>query len=485
MEKNHDIVFDVLGNTSPFSMMGESSGYMVTVNGTSYLLECGSPIFPILGYDGISKIKGIFVTHSHEDHKRWFTDLVLFTFYNPLFKHKVKLISSEVILEEYAKNSKGALERSLSFDSKRIVDIPYDLMVEGVTTGPRSKYFINLKAAGDGSFRYQVEDREGNTIGPEKAKILINPAANRPRLLYKDDESGKWVEPESYYAFSSSTFYEKEQNVFRDEEAGLTVKAIKSSVWHGVPTIAFKFMTERSNLLFSADTVYKPALWKELCEERRPQKFEAISREKFEKSSILYGDINDFIERTWSRERYEAAMSAYDDAVVVHDVARKKSVVHTDYPDIATSPIEKLILTHNPDNLTAWRPILTSGKRLVIREGEIFEWVKDNLYPFDGDVYVHHFSCDLVGYQSEQGDYKVVEKEELLGIVSADAPEPGLMRVTLVQDICGEYFPLLTDPDKHYAVRADKQVEEVTVYPDSSSGRVVKNLRGRHPWKRS
>ena len=40
-----DIIFDVIGNTSPFSMMGESSGYMLTVNDSSYLLEIGSPIF--------------------------------------------------------------------------------------------------------------------------------------------------------------------------------------------------------------------------------------------------------------------------------------------------------------------------------------------------------------------------------------------------------------------------------------------------------
>jgi len=126
-------------------MMGESSGYMINVNDSVYLLECGSPIFPFLGYKGIANIKGIFGTHSHEDHKRWFTDIVLFTFYNPLLKHKLRLISSEIVLEEFAKNSKGALERSLSLDSKRIIDIPYNLMVEERIIGPRSKYSIRLK----------------------------------------------------------------------------------------------------------------------------------------------------------------------------------------------------------------------------------------------------------------------------------------------------------------------------------------------------
>ena len=385
---NQDITFSVIGNTSPFSLMGESSGYMVSVNGNSYLLECGTPVFPFLGYQGIANIKGIFATHSHEDHKRWFTDIVLFTFYNPLYKQKLHLISGEAILEEFAKNSKAALERSLSFDSKRIIDVPYGNMVEEITIGPKARYFISLKSTGNGGFYYQVEDRRGNIIGPEKAKIFINPDANRPRFLFKDDETDEWVEPESYYPFSSSVFYEKDQNIFHDDEAGLRVKAIKSSVWHGVPTVALKFMTDRNNLVFSADTVYRPPLWKELYEEYRPQNFDDIKQEDFEKKSVIYGNINDFIERTWGRERYEAAMSTYEGSVVIHDMAKKNSIVHTDYPDIAHIPVRNLVLTHNPDNLTALKPILTSGKKLVIRGGDIHEEVKGTLYPFDADVYI-------------------------------------------------------------------------------------------------
>jgi hypothetical protein len=478
---SQDIIFDVMGNTTAFSLMGESSGYMLTVNNSAYLLECGSPIFPILGYKGIAGIKGIFCSHSHEDHKRWFTDAVLFTFYNPLLKHRLRLISSEVVLEEFAKNSKGALERSLSADSKRIVDIPYGLMVEEIIIGPKSRYSISLTTNDDGRFQYMVKDRHGNIIGPEKAKIFINPAANRPRLLFKDDERGEWVEPESYYPFSSTVFYENDQNIYHDEQAaGLTVKAIKSSAWHGVPTIAFKFMAGKNSILFSADTVWKPSLWKELCETYRPQKFESINRDDFEKSSIIYGDINDFIERTWGRERYESAMAAYEDSVIIiHDVARKNSVVHTDYPDIANAPFDNIFYTHNPDSLTALRPILVSGKRIVIKDGEIYESVKDKFYAFDADVYVHHFSGDLVGYRSESGLYKVIEKEGLLGIVGVESPEKEMMRVDLYQDIRGEYFPILLEPDKYYRPRPDGKIEEITIHERSSTGKVVDTLRDR------
>lgn len=214
------------------------------------------PVFPSLGFKGIAEIKGIFASHSHEDHKRWFTGVVLFTHYNPLFKHKVRLISSEAIIEEFIKNSKGALERSFSHDSKRIVDIPHEEMIARSIIGPRGKYFIHLRTDSDGSFQYEIKGRQDQTIGPEKAKIVINSAGNRPRLLYKDDESGGWVEPASYYPFSPPIFYEKNQNIFRDDDAGLMVNAVKFSVWHGVPTIAFKFMAEKNSLLLGSDAVY-------------------------------------------------------------------------------------------------------------------------------------------------------------------------------------------------------------------------------------
>ena len=473
-----DITFDVVGNTSAFSMMGESSGYMININGHVYLLECGSPVFPFLGYKGIAGIKGIFGTHSHEDHKRWLTDIILFTFYNPLYKNKLKIISSEPILEEFSKNSKGALERSLSIDSKTIVDIPYSIMVDERVIGPKSRYRIQLEDNKDGSYQYRVEDRQGNIIGPDRAKIFINPMANRPRLLFKDEESGEWVEPESHYPFSSTSFYEEEKNDFHDDEAGLTVRAVKSSVWHGLPTIAFKFMTEGNSLFFSADTVWKPSLWKELYETYRPQNFENISRDDFEEESVIYGDINDFIERTWSRERYERAMKAYEGSVIIHDIARNNSIVHTDYPDIKDAPFEKMIYTHNPDNLISIRPILSSGKRLVIKDGDMYESVKGQLYHFDADVYIRHWTADLVGYKSENGGYRIIEKDGLLGVIESDNSEEGLMVVDLYEDIGGEYFPLITDSDKYYKKRKDGRVQKITMSEHETHGTVVESVRG-------
>jgi hypothetical protein len=172
-------------------------------------------------------------------------------------------------------------------------------------------------------------------------------------------------------------------------------------------------------------------------------------------------------------------MSAYRGSVVVHDVARKGSVVHTDYTDIAHCPVKHLIFTHNPDNLTAFRPILTSGKRLVLRDGKPYESVKGALHELDADVYIHHFAGNMVGYRSARGAYKVIERDGILGLVGAGSAEKGIMKVNLFEDIGGEYFPVLKDPGRRYTVRMDGRVEEVMVEERSSRGVVVKSRRGK------
>jgi putative transposase len=109
----------------------------------------------------------------------------------------------------------------------------------------------------------------------------------------------------------------------------------------------------------------------------------------------------------------------------------------------------------------------------------VYESVKGALYPYDADVYVHHLSGDFVGYRSGKGAYKVIEKGGLLGVVSADDPREGLMRVELYQDIKGEYYPLLSSFNKVYYSREDGRVEERTLEDGRSTGRVVQNMRGK------
>ena len=65
------------------------------------------------------------------------------------------------------------------------------------------------------------------------------------------------------------------------------------------------------------------------------------------------------------------------------------------------------------------------------------------LRPFDADVYVRHFTGNYVGYRSDNGAFKVIEQEGLLGVVPLDHPSPALMQVDLYEDVNGDYLPIL------------------------------------------
>ena len=77
------ITVKVLGDFGPFSNIGKTIGYQVIVGESSYLVDCGSPLFQQIGGQGLKKIKGLIITHCHDDHKRWFTNLAPFNMYAP------------------------------------------------------------------------------------------------------------------------------------------------------------------------------------------------------------------------------------------------------------------------------------------------------------------------------------------------------------------------------------------------------------------
>lgn len=475
------IIFDVIGDSAPFSVIGKSSGYMITAGDRPYLVDCGAPIFHYLGDEGVRKIKGVFATHSHEDHRRWFTDFALYKLYHPAIKGKVRLITSEVIHEEYEKNSRGALERSLSPDAKKVVDVPYDIFVESILMGPSSRYRIKyVRKPGEEGIVWRVVDSDGNIADPKKAKVFIHPKANRPRMLFKDEEHGEWVEPESFYPFTATCFYHDDYNDYVDEKAGLTARAIKSSAWHGPPSIALKFTTEKESFIFGADTVYSRELWESLHREHHPQKMH-ISQREFDEAPLVIGDINDYIERTWSRERFERAITAYEGSVVIHDIAKMNSVVHTDYPCIAYEKFDNMLYTHCPDSLVSERPILRSGKRIRVIGKEVFEEVNGELFPFDADIYWRNFGQDFVGYKRKKGMYRIVKQEN--GLLEVDAEEEDapntLMRVDIYEDIEGQYFPRIHSPFEDYWVRPDRLVEKLTFEEEASKCELVENLRGK------
>jgi hypothetical protein len=85
--------------------------------------------------------------------------------------------------------------------------------------GPHAKYRIVSQDEGNGKTSLVVKDFDGNVLGPDRAKIVLHHKTKRPRLLFKDPHYGEWIEPECFYAFSSTVFYEENSNILKDEEA--------------------------------------------------------------------------------------------------------------------------------------------------------------------------------------------------------------------------------------------------------------------------
>jgi hypothetical protein len=471
---------DIIGDSGPFSQHGLSISYRLRYGPAEYLVDCGAPIFEKAGWAGVGRIRGIVATHSHEDHRRWFTDIALFKKYLEGRGRKLRLITTEPIHDEFRKNSRGALERTLSPDSKQVVETPYEEFVEPVLVGPRARYRIMQRPAGRDGFAWRVVDAAGRPVPPGRAKVVVNhrDQANRPRLLFRDPSTGEWVEPESYYAFGDPAFYASDPMPYVDPETGLTLAPIKDSAWHGPTTIGVEVRAGRERLLFSSDTVYDPALWRELAEERRPQRL-PLPRAAFEKARVVYGSINDLIERTWSRRRLEEALRTYDGAVVIHDVANPGSVVHTSYPNVPRDRAAFLLLTHAPDRFVSEFPLALSGKTFVLDGNRLDEEVEGRRCRLDADVYVKDFDVPKVGFRDPRGPFKVMERGGMLSLAPAGARAEGreVMRVRLHADVLGRYLPLLAKPNERYQVRADGNVERVTETARGSRGVVVPSLR--------
>lgn len=470
---------DIIGDSGPFSQLGKSIGYRVSCHNAQYLIDIGAPVFQILGESGIQQIRGIVATHSHEDHKRWFTDVALYRYYATRRREQLRLISTEQIIEEFSKTSKAALERTLSADSKRIVEVPFSEFVHTAVAGPRPRFRITQVEAEPGRGTvWRVVDERGEVVPPGKAKVVVKPEANRPRMLFRDDETGEWVEPETYYPFSCGRFYQSDVNPYLDEDGELQIHLIKSPAWHGPPTVAARISTPDEALVLSSDTVYDPELWSRLCQEHHEQKL-TMTGEEFEQAPILYGEINDYVERIWSEERYRAALAAYQDAVVIHDVDVTGSVVHTPYPTIVDAGIERLLLTHSPDRFVSTIPLTLAGKVFRITGDRFYEEVDGELYDCDADVYVKNFSSAYVGYRSTNGRYRVIETDGMLDILPRDEEVEAttVMFVDLLRDLDGQYFPEIPDISQTYQRRPDGRMERVRFHDGGSEGTVVESLR--------
>jgi hypothetical protein len=477
------IIVKVLGDHGPFSRIGKSIGYQITIGQSNYLLDCGAPLFQHIGGHGLKYINGLLVTHCHDDHKRWFSDLALFNMYAADVSQlqRVVLLTSEAVNEELMRASAPALDRSLSADSKSIIDVPYEEFINFNVIGPRSRYKIVSISEAKGRIRYCIKDENGNIVDPDIAKLIINPKTKRLRMIFKDPDYKEWVEPESFYSFSSSVFYEEEQNIYRDKE-GFSVHAIKAAVWHGVTAIGIKIRTDKETVIFSSDTVHDRELWNQLYTEKKVQKLN-ISKKEFESAAVIYGDINDYIERVWSEERYRDATKEFDDAIVIHDVAGRRSIVHTDYDKLKTSFLrkDKTLLTHSPDTMTSEWVLCNTGKTYKIKNDEFYEIVDGKTLIIDADIYHREGGRYFVGYKHEKGEYLIYEKDGLLGISADGNTKMGkhLYRVDLYEDISCKYFPVPLDEDTILYERKDGKVEQVEFNEYGSTGKIVEDWRNK------
>ena len=83
--------------------------------------------------------------------------------------------------------------------------------------GPRARYRLVSEGEGNGENGVFISGiMPGNPVGPDVAKLVISEKTGRPRMLFKDPYYKEWIEPDSFYPFSSNVFYEEDRNIFKE-----------------------------------------------------------------------------------------------------------------------------------------------------------------------------------------------------------------------------------------------------------------------------
>ncbi len=472
---SENICVKILGDYGPFSREGRCISYEIEVCGDNYLIDCGAPLFKQLGGHHLKEVKGLFITHCHDDHKRWFTDLAIFHRYAKDVFHKLALYTTESLNDELKKSSSAALANTLSDCRKKVVGVKYDEYVDFRTLGPRPLYRIISQNEGDGHKQLYIVNLKNEIVGPEQAKIVINPDTGRSRMLFHDLHSGVWVDPELYYTFSDTSFYEKDQNILTDKK-DYTIEAIKAPVWHGIIGIGLKISCAGETLVFSSDTVNDTELWQDLYQEKRKPIFTDLTLAEFTTARVIYGDINNYIERVWSQARYNEAITSFVDAAVIHDVSVYNSIVHTDYETLGNTRLDKnrTILVHSPDRMTSEWILSAADKEFVVKNNLFMEKVGDQLFPLNADIYHREEGRYFVGYKNEQGKYTVYEKDGLLSLSNAyNFNGKPYFKIDLYEDIGGRYYKKLEDENSFYEIRADGGVELIHRTETGSRGTLL------------
>jgi len=491
----------VVGDSGHFSAGGKGSTFVVSVGESpGYLLDCGASPFSTLGADVLGNLKGLIATHSHEDHKRWFTEMLLYFRYDVQPRRKLRLLTTETIHQEIHITSQAALERTLSDDLLRVIDVPYSEFVEPVVIGPRAKYRIERIRPGGGEAEVlRVVGSDGGEAPPGKAKVVICPNGCRARMLFFDEEYGEWVEPESFYDFGAEAFYEADQNVAVDPDTGLSIKPVKATTWHGPPTVSIIIEVPggETRVAFSSDVRFDPPLWQRLAEERRELDLDMDAAE-FDRSPVITGDISRYVQRTWSHEHYKAAVSAFGGCAVFHDSDAIPSVVHTpydrleEYAEGADGGWRSLVLAYTPDYFVGRWPLTATGRRFRVSGDEVREALSGGgTAEFAGDVYAKSGDRFYVGVLDEKGRYRLVRTKRGFDLIPRLPVPPGMGslpaldesacdeigNVRLYRDIGGRYVPARPAENEHYRLRTDGRIELLSENDGGSTAKVVEDER--------
>jgi len=515
-ERPDSIDVRVVGDSGHFSAGGKGSTFVVSTGGLpGFMLDCGASPFSTLGAEVLGGLKGLIATHSHEDHKRWFSEILLYFRYDVQPRRKLRLLTTETIHSEMRVTSQAALERTLSDDLLRVIGVPYEEFVEQVVIGPRAKYRIErvcpggaggAGGAGGGGGGggaegevLRVVDSSGAEVPPGKAKVVVCPSGCRERMLFFDEDYDEWVEPESFYDFGAEAFYEAEQNPAVDPGSGLIIRPVKAATWHGPPTVSIVFEAPGGDtrVAFSSDVRFDPPLWQRLAEERRDLDLEMGAAE-FDGSPVIVGDINRLIQRTWSHEHYKAAASSFDGCGVFHDSDAIHSVVHTpydrleEYADGADGSWRSLILAYTPDYFVGRWPMTVTSRNFRITGGEAVEVLADgHTAGLAGEVYAKSGDRFYVGKLDDEGEYRLVRSKRGFDLIPRLPVPPGMGsapkldesaceevgRVRLYRDIGGKYVPARPAENEHYRLRDDGRIEMLSETGDGSTGTIVEDER--------
>lgn len=367
---------EILGNASLFTRAGKGFAYRVTCGASSYLVDCGANIFGAMSPEELFALDGIFITHAHSDHVRYLADLAFYLQFSRKKPRRVRIITTERVHAQLCESLRETMDLTLDRSRRMVRQIAYEEFFDIVPIGPEPLYHITMTKRKRGALPLAVMTEKNRPVPPSRGKVFMHPKTGRLSMLLKDKATGAWVEPETFYDFSSRAFYKSNMRAYRNAKSGLRVTAVKKGVWHGMDAVGFLFQCGDTRVFFTGDTAADLDLWARLAGEfiDRP----ATRAKKFLAAAAIIGDVSNFVERVWSLDRVSGLHELYAKTAAFHDCGGAENIVHTGYPALEKlwtglvgkdAPRSSLVLIHTQPGLASRFPIATTGQKYTVEGG--------------------------------------------------------------------------------------------------------------------